>query len=74
MKAAYKYQVHGVRYQICCNDNGNWYRRNTSLNGGDYTPWQKIPAPRITGGCLKVGNSLKKVEAMTFEPFDLPKN
>ena len=73
MKAAYKYQIAGQRHQIVCNDNQKWYRRSLQLSGR-YSPWQAIPAPRITRGCMQVSKKLVKVEKMNFEPFDIPKN
>lgn len=73
MKAGYKYAIAGQRHQIACNDAQKWYRRSLQLSGG-YTPWQAIPAPRVTRGCISLNNRMIKVETLNFEPFDLPKN
>jgi hypothetical protein len=75
MKAGYKYNIAGTRYQIACNDNDNWYQRNTNMQGKEYLPWKPCKAPIITRGMMKANHGrLIRVENLTHEPFDLPKN
>jgi hypothetical protein len=73
MKASYKYVKDGVKYQLVCIHNGNWYRRELHPVFGP-SVFQSVMPPTIIGGCLKQDNKMILLTKLANEPLNLPKN
>ena len=70
MKCGYSAKQGGALIQIVCNNNKNWYRRE-SLGGG-FGVWVAIMPPTIVNDCLKQGDRFLALTRLRVEPFNVP--
>jgi hypothetical protein len=70
MKCGYSAKNEGLMIQIVCNDNKNWFRRE-SLGGG-FGEWLSIKPPTIINDCLSVEGKQLMLTRLRVEPFSVP--
>lgn len=71
MKCGYKFNKDGVLVQIVCNDNKQWFRRESE--GGGFGAWKSIFAPTISCGVLhQSGMPSIALSPLSKEPSGVP--
>jgi hypothetical protein len=71
MKYGYKFNQNGALVQIVCNDNKQWYRRESA--GGGFGNWVAIFPPSISCGVLhQTGIASIALSPLAKEPANVP--